>query len=196
MNLEAYNDQDTVARFASGDTSAFRIIFDRYFRRLSFFAASIIGDSTDADDIAQEALYQLWVHRSGFTRETQLKSWLYISARNAGLNYLKSHKRREERHLENSRIYSREDDFMEAAVAKEELLEMLLRELEEIPPQHSVILKLLFLEGLGYQQIAERLGIPETTVRKQKERAVKLLRSSILKKRMIFVLPLLSIFQK
>lgn len=171
-------------RLAAGDTAAFQVIFNRYFRRLSFFAASIIEDADDANDIAQEALYQLWINRSGFATAPQLRSWLYIATRNAGLNYLKSSQRREARHLERARIVEAQQELLETAMAREELLDLLLQELEAVPPQQAIVLKLLFIEGLSYRQIAERLNLPEATIRKQKERGVKWLRAALLQKRL------------
>ncbi|WEK33805.1 MAG: sigma-70 family RNA polymerase sigma factor [Candidatus Pseudobacter hemicellulosilyticus] len=195
-NREQHTEQDLVRRLAAGETEAFQVLFHRYFRRLTFFAANIINNQEDANDLAQEALYQLWLHRSAFREEAQLRSWLYVATRNAALNYLKSSQRRSQRHEETARLLeSAGQDLLETAMAREELLELLLQELEAVPPPQATVLKLLFIEGLSYRDIAEKLQIPEATIRKQKERGVRLLRATLLQKKMWSLLLLLNAAQ-
>lgn len=179
-----YNEADLPARMARGEEEAFRILFQQYFRPLCFFADSFIDDRESAKDIAQEALYKLWNRRENFPTLDNIKAFLYISAKNACINYLKAEQRRTARHQEVMRLAEQDESFSEMLATKEELLKKIVDEIETLPDKYSNIIKLAFVEGLSHQQIAERLAMPAATVRKQKERGLKLLQTIVLKKKL------------
>jgi RNA polymerase sigma-70 factor (family 1) len=190
-----YNEAELLERVAKGDEDAFSILFQQYFRPLCFFAQSFVDDVDAAKDIAQEALYKLWNRRENFLTLENIKAFLYISVKNACLNYLKAEQRRTVRHQEVVRQAEQQEDFLEMLAIKEELLQKILLEIDSLPDKYGSIIRLAFVEGLSHQQIAERLSIPAATVRKQKERGVKLLQSIVLKKKLAALLPLaLSLF--
>ncbi|HJU45324.1 MAG TPA: sigma factor, partial [Chitinophagaceae bacterium] len=81
-----YNEAELLAGIAKGEEEAFRILFQQYFRPLCFFAHSFIDDMEPAKDIAQEALYKLWNRKENFITLTNIKAFLYISAKNACIN--------------------------------------------------------------------------------------------------------------
>ena len=56
------NDQDDalMARAAAGDRSAFRLLVERYQDRPYRLAWRMLGDQTEAEDVAQEAFLRLW----------------------------------------------------------------------------------------------------------------------------------------
>lgn len=179
-----YNEAELLARIAKGEEDAFRILFQQYFRPLCFFAQSFIDDMEPAKDIAQEALYKLWNRRESFGTLDNIKAFLYISAKNACINYLKAEQRRTVRHQEVVRQAEQEADFVEILITREELLQKILLEIETLPEKYGSIIKLAFVEDLSHQQIAEQLAIPAATVRKQKERGLKLLQTIVLKKKL------------
>jgi len=185
-----YNEAELLARVAKGEEDAFSILFQQYFRPLCFFAQSFIDDMDAAKDIAQEALYKLWNRRENFLTLENIKAFLYISAKNACINYLKAEQRRTVRHQEVVRQAEHEDDFVEILATKEELLQKILLEVESLPDKYGSIIKLAFVEGLSHQQIADRLAIPAATVRKQKERGLKLLQTIVLKKKLTVLISL------
>ncbi len=51
-----------MARVGARDPAAFRILVDSYATRLHRIAFRMIGDATEAEDVAQEALLRLWKH--------------------------------------------------------------------------------------------------------------------------------------
>lgn len=176
---------------AQGEEGAFNTLFQQYFKPLCFFARSFVDDIEPAKDIVQEVLYKLWDRRDNFTTLDNIKAFLYISVRNACINYLKAEQRRSVRHQEVVRQEENEEGFVEMLAIKEELLQKILLEVETLPDKYGSIIKMAFVEGLSHQQIAERLAIPAATVRKQKERALKLLQAVVLKKKLAALIGLI-----
>lgn len=169
---------------AKGDEAAFRILFREHFRSLKFFAYSFTNDMETAKDLAQDAFYKLWERRGNFHSLDSVKAFLYITVKNACINHLSASHRRTERYQEVARLAEQDDSFAEALVIKEELLKKIVMEIDELPDKYGRIIKLAFVEGLNHQQIAGRLAISEATVRKQKERGLKLLKAIVVKKKL------------
>lgn len=185
---QSHTENELILRVASGEEAAFRILFHRYFRRLCFFAHSLIENMEDAKDIAQESLFQVWIRREYFDDAEKVKSFLYITTRNSSFNYIKASKRRSDRHQEIARLMEDDTDIIQTYIAREELLHKLLLELESVPPKYAGVLKMIFIQGLSHEKVAERLSIPIATVRKQKERGLKFLQAAVLRKKLAFFL--------
>lgn len=186
-----YNEADLLARVAKGEEEAFRMIFQQYFRPLCFFAQSIIEEMEPSRDLAQDALYKLWDRRLHFNTLGNIKAFLYITTKNACINYLKAEQRRTARHQEVARQMEIDDGRIEVLITKEELLQQILLEVDSLPEKYGSVIKLAFMEGLSHQQISDRLSIPAATVRKQKERGLKLLQNTILKRKLASIIALL-----
>ncbi len=71
---------------------------------------------------------------------------------------------------------------IETEVLRAEVLHEIYAEIEHLPGRCGQIFKLLFIEGLPTDQIAERFGINVQTVRTQKARAISLILTALLKK--------------
>jgi RNA polymerase sigma factor (sigma-70 family) len=75
---EADADAALVAAYASGDPSAARRLAERHLGRVLGFAARMLGDRAEAEDVAQEAMLRLWQiaprWRAG---EARVATWLY-----------------------------------------------------------------------------------------------------------------------
>jgi len=72
-----------------------------------------------------------------------------------------------------------------------EIIQQLYEEIEQLPTQCRRIFKMSYLEGRKNEDIAATLQISYNTVRAQKLRALKLIRSSLVKKN---ILPLLGVY--
>ncbi len=74
------------------------------------------------------------------------------------------------------------DDFLEAQIVQEDIFNRIYQEILELPVSDIKLLKLIFIEGLDSNEIAERLNITPNNVRNQKARALKKLRTLLLRK--------------
>jgi len=74
------------------------------------------------------------------------------------------------------------EEVLETEILRAEVVQEIYREIEELPGKCGQIFKMIFLENLPTDQIAERMGINVQTVRTQKARAISLIRTALLKK--------------
>lgn len=90
MGIRADEDDELVARVATGEGAACRRLLDRHLGRIVGFAARVLGDGAEAEDVAQETFLALWRHATGWRAgEARLGTWLHRVARNACIDRLR-----------------------------------------------------------------------------------------------------------
>jgi RNA polymerase sigma-70 factor, ECF subfamily len=139
------------------DAGQFKALFGEHKDRVYNFALKMLADKDEAEDVTQEIFLKLY-HRSGAEPIADIKSWLFISARNLCLNKLRV--RRREVAIE----YAVDIESPDSSTHQQQnrLLENAMQLLE--PDQReSLILK--EYEKLSYREIAGIMGISVPAVR-------------------------------
>ena len=90
MNEEAPD--HLIRLFNQGNHRAFDAIYEMYFTAIYYFTRQLIGRKHEAEDIVSEAFFKLWTRRGNFANLEKIKSFLYISAKNDCLDYLRHEK--------------------------------------------------------------------------------------------------------
>jgi RNA polymerase sigma-70 factor (ECF subfamily) len=173
-------EQELLRRMGKGDQHAFNEVFSLLYQRITYMVVRLVGDEEDAKDILAEVFIKLWDRRTAFQSLAAIKAFLYISARNKSLDFLKIKKRQEV--SKNSYAYWMEHpDEVSALVLNAELVVQLEREIQALPAKCREIVQLAYYEGLSSEQIAQQLGISLQTVWNQKTTAMKRLRAAFLR---------------
>lgn len=153
-------------------------LFNKYYARLCYFTFKLIKNQDDSKDLVQDVFLKCWQKKETFESELAIKNFLYLSLKNASLNYI--------RHLTVEKKFV--DDLSPEKFIEEKTISNLIRAevlatihlaIENLPDGCKLVLKLAFNEGLKNDQIAQQLGISVNTVKTQKQRALKLLRLSL-----------------
>jgi RNA polymerase sigma factor (sigma-70 family) len=130
----------------------------------------MLDDEEVASDLTQDTFIQLWNHRSNVNPE-KVKSWLFTTARNKALNYIKKNReiRWEQRFEEIGEYQSSELTF--------EYRDFLEQGFKLLTPEQRSLVLLRDLEGYDYKEIAELSGVPQQHVKARLFRARKRLKS-------------------
>lgn len=161
---------------ASFTKQQLEVFFKRHYGDLCYFAFKMINDRQQAEDLVQEAFLKYWNANKEFPNEGALKSYLYLSVRNACLN-LGRHEEVKLRHEESLILHQQQEDPTAAdLMIRAEVLGRIHQAIEELPQGCRSVLKLSFLESLRNDEIADKLGVSVNTVKTQKARALQLLR--------------------
>lgn len=163
--------------FQKGDKQAYAIVFKKFYQPLCFFAGKMKLDDFEAEELVQDVLLNLWNRRMDFETVGKVKAFLYISTRNAVLNYLDKKKRLGDK----QEAYTLGVASYELPISHHIIYSETLRELKEaiqtLPAQCSRIMSLLYEEGLAPNEVAAYLGITPSTVYNQKLKGVELLKT-------------------
>jgi RNA polymerase sigma-70 factor (ECF subfamily) len=125
---------------------------------------SFAAQASDQDDLFQEILLQLWMSVPKFQEQSEESTWIYRVAFNTALTWKRSGKRKNR----NLQLLSPEQtpDTGEIKVSQfggEQVIEKLYQAIHSLPIVDAS-LALLALDGLSYKQMAEILGITESSV--------------------------------
>ena len=188
-------DNNLIAQFTRGDTEAFTAIYNTYYPTLYSFVKKFIPEREDAEDITADIFVKLWRMHANFDNIKNIEAFLYITARNACLDFLRQLKRRNEKQKELLYVLLQEPaEGMLPEDIKAEVLAAILEEIEKLPPSCRNVFKMAYLQGLSNSDIASSLGINNQSVRNHKLRAVKLLRLALLNRNMVLGALLLGLY--
>jgi RNA polymerase sigma-70 factor (ECF subfamily) len=149
---------DTVAieKCLNGEREAFRHLVESYQKQAVAHAVAILGNREDALDSVQEAFVDAFRSLKRFDRTRRFYPWFYVLLRHRC--YKMTAKRQETESLEETEILAPQTDLQ----SEEKLA--LERALISLPKEDREIITLKYLDGLSYQELAERLQIPRGTV--------------------------------
>ncbi len=139
----------------------------------------ITNDPDDAADVLQEAFLSAYKHMQSFKGESSIGAWLKRIVVNASINHVKKQKIMYEpiEHHEAEEevsIMKDEDIVLE--------LDRVREAIQQLPDGFRAVFSLYLLEGYDHREIADILGITESTSKSQYNRAKKRLKE-ILKER-------------
>ncbi|CAN5489133.1 sigma-70 family RNA polymerase sigma factor [soil metagenome] len=154
-------------------------LLTRYQKRVYAFARTIVSCDAEAADVTQEVLLKVW--RSGANvPEDRQQAWIYRVTRNACLDALRKRQSRRQWSEASARLEDHPGDSLapDAELMQGDLracLETAISRLDE-PFRSLVVLR--DLHDLSYDEIAETLELPLTTVKVYLHRARRRLRES------------------
>lgn len=128
--------------------------------RLRRFARTLTRDRSDADDVVQIAVERALVRHEQWRPGSRLDSWLFGIVRNAWIDEVRARSRR-------SAVFAPEEAGAQVgSTATDEDLDMraIRNALFELPEDQRVVVSLVLIEGLSYQEAADALEIPMGTV--------------------------------
>jgi RNA polymerase sigma-70 factor (ECF subfamily) len=167
-------DQQLLERARSGDSAAFGELIRPHLPSVRRFAYAFARRWSDADDLAQEALFKAYRAIASFEGRASLATWLYSVTRSVCLDHYRgklAHARSAEDpledHAENAPSPHAGPDGLLAATGD---AERLWRALKTLPAEFRVPLVLFEIEGLGYEEIARVESVPIGTIRSRLSR--------------------------
>jgi RNA polymerase sigma-70 factor (ECF subfamily) len=131
--------------------------------RLRRFAHSLSRNASDADDLTQATIERALRSKAQWRAGTRLDSWLYRIMRNLWIDTTRSRARKDAREApEEEGLTVGEDPRpgMEAALD----LQRVMAALSQLPDEQREVVALILVEGFGYREVSEMLGLPIGTV--------------------------------
>lgn len=158
----------------NADPAAQKALYDRYAGQVYTVCRRYARDDGEAQDILQETFITVFRKLDTFKFKGSLMGWIRVIAMNKALRYIQSSKR--SKHVDIDEKY----DMGTEPKALDQLgVEEILKHVQNLPDGYREVFNLYVLEGLRHGDIAEKLGIGESTSRSQLTKARKMLQKSI-----------------
>ena len=177
-------DEELVARCVQGDADSFNQLVVRWERPIYALAYRVIGREEDARDVCQEAFLRAYRAIRGFRGQAKFSSWLYRITLNLCRDWMRRQRRA-------PFVQTREDvdlvelagedvsDPIEERLARQDLGRVVAKVMARLPEDQRTAIVLKEYHGLTFQEIADLLGCPLSTVKTRVYQGLTVLRREL-----------------
>lgn len=164
-------------RAQNGEQAAFRLLVERYQRKVYSVAYSMVRNPEDAMDLSQEAFIKAYRNLDGFQGSSSFYTWIYRITVNLAIDHLRKRGRYhsvdyddrigrndDEVAGDGSILPSRLDTNPSKNLIRRELADKMEAALATLSEKHRTILLMREVDGMSYEDMAEVLGISKGTV--------------------------------
>lgn len=164
-------EESLIQGLMQGDESAYRILYDTYYKKLTTYCYNLTNDWSQAEDIVQNTLVKIWMNREGINIKSSLKNYLYRAVYNGFATAYKNDKRKQEllHQLKNEALTSL------IAIEGEQLehkLKLLDAAINQLPDKCRRVFLMNKKQGYKQKEIAVSLNLSEKTIEKHISRAL------------------------
>ncbi len=162
-----------VRRAQAGDEAAFGEIVERYQSKVFSIIHGIVRQRNDVEDIAQQIFAKVYLSLKNFDFRSSLITWIYKITVNECFDYLRKRKVRklvyesdlsedEVRRVENTEPHIDRQDPADASLARRDYIVKLLARVSE---EERMLLMMKEVEGYSVEELAEKTGMNENTIK-------------------------------
>lgn len=170
---------ELIARCKAGDQEAHYSLYKLYSKAMYNVGYRITRSEEEAEDVLQEAFINAFRNLDNYRGDATFGAWLKRIVVNKAINAL--NKKKHEAIPEDDRWDVAEEE-PPVEYGDELTVERVKRCIEQLPEGYRSVLSLYLLEGYDHQEIAEIMGITESTSKSQLNRAKNKLRELLTRK--------------
>jgi RNA polymerase sigma-70 factor (family 1) len=167
-------------QISQGNERAFRAVFDELSPRVYRYALQLTRDQAVAEEILQDVFLKIWTRRETLPEIDNFPGYVHIVTRNHCFNALKK-LAQEQKTKEMVKLSAKTalNNEIEEFIFYKESRAILEKAVAGLPAQQRKVYNLCHVEGLKYEEAAERLHISPLTVKKHMQTALGTLRSKM-----------------
>lgn len=155
---EDIQDEDLIAEVAAGNRQAFEVLMRRHLRRSIALAERVVGDPQEAEDIVQDAFFQLWNHADQWRPgEGRFTTWLYRIVLNRAIDVRR--RRRPQVAADVLDEHPATEPDAESVIASQQIARQAEAAVTALPERQRTALALCFQDGLTCQEAAAAMNV-------------------------------------
>jgi RNA polymerase sigma-70 factor (ECF subfamily) len=158
-----------IQRCLQGDQVAWETIVRQHWRKVFNVAYKFVGRHDQAEDLTQDIFLKIFKSLDTFDRRANFQTWLISVSRNLCIDHYRSVRKEREtidRDVDASELTPASTEVSPiAALEQRDRVELLREALSELPDALRTAVVLRDIHELSYQEIADRLKLPEGTVK-------------------------------
>lgn len=177
------NDQELIKGCLDGKSDCEKILYDRYAATLFGVCLRYSRSQMEAEDIMQDGFIKIFRKLHTFKFEGSFEGWCRRIMVNTAIKYLKKGSNKNEFSNLDEVKEERYESKAIGIITEKELLELI----SKLPQGYKTVFNLHVIEGYKHTEIAEMLGITESTSRTQFLKARKVLQSALKKMQLLMI---------
>jgi RNA polymerase sigma-70 factor (ECF subfamily) len=179
------SDEELVARSMGGDLDSFNQLVLRWERPIYALAYRVIGREEDARDVAQETFLRAFRALKGFKGQAKFSSWLYRITLNLCRDWIRRERRtpvvQAPEGIDVIELAGEDtpSETVEELVSRHELGRAVAKAMSQLPEEQRTAIILKEYHGLTFQEIADLLDCPLSTVKTRLYQGLTVLRKQL-----------------
>lgn len=158
-----------IQRCLAGDQDAWAQIVRQHWRKVFNIAYKFTGKHDEAEDLTQDVFLKIFKSLETFDRRANFQTWLVSVSRNLCIDHYRSVRKEREtidRDVDAGQLTPAATTVSPvAALEQADRVALLKKALAQLPPTLRSAVLLRDIQELSYQEIADRLNLPEGTVK-------------------------------
>ncbi|CAN5862668.1 RNA polymerase sigma factor RpoE [soil metagenome] len=181
----ASSDEELVARSMGGDLDSFNQLVLRWERPIYALAYRVIGRDEEARDVAQETFLRAFRALPGFKGQAKFSSWLYRITLNLCRDWMRKERRtpvsQAPEGIDISELAGEATphETIEQMVGRKELGRAVSKAMATLPEEQRTAIILKEYHGLTFQEIADMLDCPLSTVKTRLYQGLSVVRKQL-----------------
>ena len=171
-------DKELVAACLRNDRQAQKELYDRFAPAMLGVCCRYANSKEEGEDILIEGFTKIFTHLGEFHFESSLHTWMQKIILNCAISFFRKH-HKHHHHLDLDEVFESEWKQQQPLPSDRMIEKDLLKLIQQMPETYRMIFNLFVMEGLPHKEIAEKLGIKESTSRSQLVRAKNWLKERI-----------------
>jgi len=177
------SDEELVTRATAGDLESFNQLVSRWERPIYALAYRTLGREEDARDVVQEAFLRAFRGLKGFKGQAKFSSWLYRITLNLCRDWIRRERRtpiaQPQAGIDPAQFADEQiapTTSVEELVAQRQMSDAVAQAMAELPDEQRTAILLKEYHGLTFQEIADTLQCPLSTVKTRLYQGLSVLR--------------------
>ncbi len=179
-------DKELIKKYQEGDEKSLEVLIKNHFRSLYSFLFHFVGNQEDAEDLTQEVCVKIWKNTKHFDLDKNFQSWMFRTAKNAALDFLKKKKalpfswfEREDGTNEIEETIMAQDPLPDEILAQKDQAKIIHQALAKLPARQRVVLFLYYASQYNLREISEIFDESLDTVKSRHYRALQALKEEL-----------------
>lgn len=165
-----------------GDLEKLSLLYHRYSRRVFGFFYRLTGDGATSEDLVQNVFMRILKYKHTYAEDGKFETWIFHMARNIHHDHYKKNSRYSwQENMEEWETKLKDETNAEVNTEKKEELSMLKQALHSLTPEKRELIEMTRFQKMKYEQVADLLGVTESTIKVRVHRILKELRQAYLK---------------
>ena len=175
-------EEQLVKACISGNASAQKEFYDLFAKKMMGVCLRYTNNYEEAQDVLQDGFIKVFSKLSKFVNKGSLEGWVRRIMVNTALDhYRKNKKFQKDVEMDAVAFKLEKEEYIVEEINAQDLLKII----QTIPEGYRVVFNLFAIEGYSHKEIAEQLGVTESTSKSQYSRAKKMLRKILIEKNIV-----------
>jgi RNA polymerase sigma-70 factor (family 1) len=171
-----FEESELLRKVTQGDEYAFNIIYQHYKGLVYSRALYLLRSDLLAEEVLQDVMLKLWKNTAKLNQDTNLAAYLSTLTRNRSFTLLKKEALDAKIDMELGKGWTEQDTTTEDEILLADTKKILSDGIALLPPQQKLVYELCHMEGLKYEEAAQKMNISTETVKSYMKISLRFLR--------------------